>query len=259
MSSILKLSLAKIDRDADFQARAQLSEEAIVDYCELVRDGIELPPIIVFRQGAKYRIGDGWHRFWTYDRCGETEIPADIRPGDERDAALFAAASNWLHGVRRTPADKRLCVGILLDNPDCAQWSSRMIAEHCHLSATFVEKIRKERKPDDTTVTASSCDSGEDTATAEPPRVGKDGKKRRVARKKAGQSDPAPDPKPASKAGKEVTSPAVRKECKTLWGKFIRAMDIALTEDSQAFSSIVPTEISAISEKMAQHWGGGLK
>ena len=258
MSAIVQLKLDKIDRDAETHSRAQLSEEAIQDYSEVIRDGIDLPPIVIFRQGSRYFIGDGWHRFWAYDRASkEDTIPAEIRPGDERDALLYAASANHEHGVRRTAADKRICVEIVLDNPDTAQWSSRMIAEHCHVGHPFVEKIRKQREPDDSTGIDSSCHTGQDAQPADSPRVGKDGKARR-ARKKSGQT-PKPDPKPAPKAGKEVTSPAVRKECKALWGKFIRAMDVAMTEQGQAYSEVCSEEITAISEKMTEHWGGGLK
>jgi len=72
------------------------------------------------------------------------EIEAEIHDGSRRDAILFAVSANDKHGLRRTNADKRRSVLVLLEDFEWSEWNNTKIAEVCGVSATFVDKIRKE-------------------------------------------------------------------------------------------------------------------
>lgn len=56
----------------------------------------------------------GWHRVAGAEQAGLTEIEADVQPGTKRDALLYSAGANATHGLRRSNADKRRSVRLLL-------------------------------------------------------------------------------------------------------------------------------------------------
>ena len=43
-------------------------------------------------------------------------MPCEVRTGTANDAILYAVGDNAAHGVRRSDADKRNCVAIVLRN-----------------------------------------------------------------------------------------------------------------------------------------------
>ena len=124
--------------------------------------------------------------------------------GGRIDALKHSLGSNTEHGYRRTPADKRYAVGkALAEFPDL---SSRMIAELCRVSPTFVGEIRKNSQ-----MSTVHVDSSGDSALEK--RVGQDGKARRVPRRKPAEEDGrqhgADDPAGIeSEAGQTPSGPA---------------------------------------------------
>ncbi|MCJ2017151.1 hypothetical protein MKK84_06900 [Methylobacterium sp. E-065] len=72
-----------------------------------------------------------------------------MRQGGLRDAILHSAGANFDHGLRRTNADKRRAVWILLEeelvsiNPETGDpWSNREIARRCAVDEGLVRKLR---------------------------------------------------------------------------------------------------------------------
>lgn len=72
-----------------------------------------------------------------------------MRQGGLRDAILHSVGANATHGLRRTSADKRRAVAILLEDelvstdPEMgAPWSNREIARRCAVSADMVDRLR---------------------------------------------------------------------------------------------------------------------
>lgn len=138
------LALDKIRIDGGTQMRADLNEDVVAEYAQIVRDGGDFPPVVVFFDGSKHWLADGFHRHFAYQRAGAFEIPAEIRKGSKRDAILHSVGANAEHGLRRTNADKRKAVETLLKDKEWAAWSDREVARACGLTHPFVGKVRAE-------------------------------------------------------------------------------------------------------------------
>jgi hypothetical protein len=57
-----------------------------------------------------------------------TDIEAQVQEGTCDEALLFAVGSNATHGLRRTNADKRRAMTMLLIHPEYSEWSDRALA-----------------------------------------------------------------------------------------------------------------------------------
>jgi len=184
------LEVADIQDKHVIQLRAEMSQQAIEDYAEAYRRKSKglLPPIVVFRDEYDSKthtdyVVDGGHRLAGARLAGLRYIEADILYGRHRDALLYACGCNARHGLRRTPADKRLAVQMLLGDPEWSKKSARWIADKCQVSHPFVAGLRSELE----------------TLPVDEKRVGRDGKVRgRKQSAPASVSASAPDSAPAS-------------------------------------------------------------
>lgn len=143
MNQVKQLPLDQIEASADVQARAAMDDEAIEDYAEAFREQRELPPVVVYFDDQTNWLADGFHRLAAAKLLGWKRIKAEVRRGDQRDALLHSASSNTTHGLRRSNADKRRAVGILLADAEWSKWSSREIARRCGVSESFVRSVRE--------------------------------------------------------------------------------------------------------------------
>ncbi len=135
----MKINIALIRTDGQTQPRERLDTNVVSDYAEMLD---ALPPVTVFREGNNYWLADGFHRHAAHVKAKLEQISADVRNGTVDDARLFAAGANAAHGLRRTIADKRRAVRIVLWHPLAEDWSDRQIATHCGVSHTFVARSR---------------------------------------------------------------------------------------------------------------------
>lgn len=249
----MPLLLSLIDRASNTQVRAKLNDEAIADYRFLIEEKrmIETIPMLdVFFDGVTYHIADGWHRFEAAFEAGLESLTCRIYQGSERDARIFACQANQKHGVRRTAADKRRAVELLLEDQEWSEKSSRAIADHVGVAHTFVEKVRSERSEGEL---ESTPVEGDEPAT----RTGADGKKRKAPAPKDGPSASKDSSKPAPalskenpevKSGDEKISPAQRKQARNAFGVVARFVD--LVEEPEVKRALVD-----IAEAMKPHWG----
>jgi hypothetical protein len=132
------LSGLKIDPAA--QVRQKCSAGVVKTYAQAMyeqkSDGVWcFPPVLVFDDGAILWLGDGRQRCLAAVQAGLSEIIAEIRPGSERDALLFAITANTDHGLPRTIADKRKAVSLLLADTEWSAWSDREIARRCQVGS----------------------------------------------------------------------------------------------------------------------------
>lgn len=143
MSEINNVPLDSVRINGGTQSRVELNQSAIAEYAEAIRFGTDLPPVVIFFDGANFWLADGFHRYHAHRQAGAMEIAADIRTGTQRDAILFSVGANASHGLRRTNEDKRKAVTILLSDPEWAAWSDREIARQCGVGAPLVADVRK--------------------------------------------------------------------------------------------------------------------
>jgi len=139
-----KLDLENIRIDGGTQSRVELNESVVSDYADAIAAGENLPPVVVFFDGADHWLADGFHRYFGHKKLGLIEILADIREGTRRDAVLYSVGANGNHGLRRSNADKRKAVETLLKDADWAKWSDREIARQCGVHHDMVGKMRTE-------------------------------------------------------------------------------------------------------------------
>lgn len=143
-----KIKIQNVVAPEELHPRAKLSEPAIEDYAQAMKDGVELPPIVVFQDERGCHLADGWHRLEAARRIGWKQITADVRKGSRRDALLYAVGANAKHGLRRTRADKRKAIQLLLDDPELQKWSVNQIAKACNVSWDLVEAVRHAYLPE---------------------------------------------------------------------------------------------------------------
>lgn len=184
----IRIDLIRAERD--LQAREALSADTIHDYVDALVDGVELPPVVVVvDEAGVYWLVDGWHRLEAHRRTQRKTIRCDVRQGDRRAAVLAAAGANLTHGLRRTPADKRRAVGLLLADPEWAEWSDRAIAEHCGVSHRFVSLQRR--------AATGNVASGPRTNADSLTRIGRDGREIDVSGLQARAADEEEELEPA--------------------------------------------------------------
>jgi ParB-like chromosome segregation protein Spo0J len=145
----MKLKLTEVKLDSGLQARAAMSESVVQEYTDVIREGGVMPPVTVFHDGTQYHLADGWHRYFAHKGAGFAEIEADIKEGTRRDAILYSVSANDKHGLRRSNADKRKAVMLLLEDFEWSEWNDVKIATQCGVSSMFVGKLRKEINGDE--------------------------------------------------------------------------------------------------------------
>lgn len=142
-----KLNLNAIRIDGGTQPRERIDMATVTEYADAIKAGAELPPVVVFHDGADNWLADGFHRWHGHKQADKASILADVRAGSLLDAKLFAVGANGAHGLRRTNEDKRRAVQMVLDEPAWKDWSDRNVAEACGVSHTFVAQIRRPPPP----------------------------------------------------------------------------------------------------------------
>ena len=130
--------------DSSIQPRMKIDPAIVREYAAAMSEGTQFPPVIVFHDGDNYWVADGFHRIMAAKEAGLTHIDAEVRVGTPRDAVLYAVGTNSAHGIRRSNADKRRAVEMLLSDEEWRQLSNIEIARRCVVSHTFVNSVREE-------------------------------------------------------------------------------------------------------------------
>jgi hypothetical protein len=149
----MRLTISLIRTDGGTQPRAEINHAVVSDYADAMTDGAAFPPVVVFYDGERYWLADGFHRVKAAVQIGLLEIDADVRQGTRRDAVLYSVGANATHGYRRTNADKRRAVETLLSDEEWGKWSNYQIAEKCGVSEQLVRSLRLNRSDEPRTYT----------------------------------------------------------------------------------------------------------
>ena len=186
------------------QARVALSAATIEEFATDLRQGCVFPPIVVFFDRQTYWLADGFHRMAAYRFTEAPTIRADVRAGSRRDAILYAAGSNRAHGLRRTIADRRYAVLLLLSDDEWFDRSDHWVAETVGVDRATVADVRR-MIVDGTLARLNRPHVDEPPPEDRPSRTGKDGKKYPKKRsqcqevssgEKEGEVDPLPPSMP---------------------------------------------------------------
>lgn len=141
------LPLADLKIDPELQCRTKgVSRSVAAEYAALIEAGTDFPPVVVFldNKGVHW-LADGFHRVEAHSLAKRTEVAADVRQGSRKDALLFAAGANASHGLRRTTADKRRAIELVLGN--FPKLSDRKIGEAVGVDHKTVSATRARLAP----------------------------------------------------------------------------------------------------------------
>jgi hypothetical protein len=136
--------IASIRRDGGTQIRAALDEATVAAYAQLLAEGGELPPVVVFDDEKTLWLADGFHRVESELRAGRKRISYFRHIGTQRDALLYAVGANATHGLPRSNADKRRAIEAMLADTEWATWTDRRIAAATHVGHELVARVREE-------------------------------------------------------------------------------------------------------------------
>lgn len=140
------MNLNAIRIDGGTQQRAVIDQETVEQYAELVKEGVEFPPVTVYFDGSETWLADGFHRWHAHKAAGKASIATHMIPGSQRDAILHSLGANATHGLRRSQDDKRKAVMTMLEDFEWSDWSDREIARRCNVSVQLVQAVKHELK-----------------------------------------------------------------------------------------------------------------
>lgn len=138
----IELMISEITIDSSIQTRAGINDAIVKEYAAELMAGLTFPPVVIFDDGNKKYLADGFHRLAAAKQVGRDRFAVDIRQGRKQDALMHSLKANAEHGLRRTNEDKQHAVELLLDDFEYSDASDREIAQLCAVSHPFVAKIR---------------------------------------------------------------------------------------------------------------------
>lgn len=133
--------LSDITVDNDLQPRAFIKTEVVDEYAEAMQYGESFPPIILFSDGEKNWLADGYHRYYAAKKAGLDSLGAEFRTGTKTDAVRFSLSANANHGLRRSRADKRRAILMALET--FGDLSNRELAKIVKVDDKTIGKYRE--------------------------------------------------------------------------------------------------------------------
>ena len=88
--TIKRLTLEDIDIFSGTQTRVSTNDEAVESYAEAMKLGSEFPPVVVYFDGAKHYLADGFHRYLAAKKIEESKLAAEVHEGTRGDALIHA-------------------------------------------------------------------------------------------------------------------------------------------------------------------------
>ena len=145
-----ELRIDQIQILEELQSRASTDWKHVDELVELLQSGGQFKDHpVVFRQGPagdEYFLADGFHRVHAYLKAGIETAMFDVRAGGStafRLAKLWSIQSNITHGLKRSNADKRRAVEMLLADEEWSSKSDRWIAETAGVHHVTVANIKQ--------------------------------------------------------------------------------------------------------------------
>lgn len=144
MSGTRMTNLDDLELDGGTQVRLAMDRDTVSHYAELYLNDTVLPPILVFYDGLKYWVVDGFHRVAAARQAKRSTIEADVRKGTQTEAQYEALKGNK-HGLPLMAHDRARAVQRALRlHPE---YSDRRIAADVGVSHNTVAKYRAAEGP----------------------------------------------------------------------------------------------------------------
>ena len=179
------IPIDRIDTTGGTQMRCRIDDDTVADYRAAMIDGADFPAVVVFAEGKKYWLADGFHRYRARLSIGARDIRCEVHVGDRFDAIAYAVGANKANGLRRTNADKQMAVRAALSLERLASWSDRAIAELVGVAPNTVGAMR-----------GATAQVAQLNGTTEK-RTGRDGKSRHVPKSQTPRVAARGDDRPA--------------------------------------------------------------
>jgi len=157
-----------------------IDPDVVREYADLIREGVQFPPVRVWWDGNNYWLTDGFHRLAAAEQAAIDQIAAEVCLGSLEDAQWDSCGVNACHGVRRTGVETEQVVRLALQHPRAAGLSNVAIAKHLHMPETTLRRwLKKLSSPrgEDTVRTVSRGGTSYPQSTA---RIGKGAHLRRA-------------------------------------------------------------------------------
>ena len=136
------IDLSEITTDGETQARLSINQDTVNHYAGLLSDGVEFDAVVVFSDGKKKYLADGFHRYFAHRQNGLLQIEAVIIKGSLRDAQWFAFGSN-VHGLPFTKEERHANIRRCLLDAEWGKLSDRELAAHLNTSRSQVLRVRQ--------------------------------------------------------------------------------------------------------------------
>jgi hypothetical protein len=252
--NVEELSVWQIDLETN-HGRVKPDPDTVDAFASAMMQGAQFPPGVVFFDGEVYCLGDGKTRTLAAISIGRETFPYEVREGNADDALLFslsleAHAEGEKAPLRRSNADKRNAVAVMLRHEKWSKYSARKIADHVGVDPKTVASVREE------------LESGEEIPTCGQV-VGSDGKTYPKPERKAGPTngklrddDPDDDSDPHDDAG-SIAAEGQSDEIDYLMGlKLYNDLPVK-TRDGFATDALLyracQAEMEALAAKLGRH------
>jgi hypothetical protein len=143
---IKMLKVIDLEKPGLSQSRVAADSETIAKYKAAWEAGVtDFPEIVVYQDGEKYHIADGFHRVQSLmlanlgKKVEHRKIACEVRSGTLQDAIAYSLGANLRHGLLPSIGDKKRAVLLYygLNSEHCAQ-SNNTVSKACGCSHTFV-------------------------------------------------------------------------------------------------------------------------
>jgi len=139
LNKVLPMSLVELSGSTQ---QRPLDESTVNKYVDLMRDGVEFPPVEIIFDGRSYWLWDGFHRYRAHQILEKKEIKANVENGNKRDAVWYSLGANATHGLPRPYGSLKSIIMTVLND---AKWSKKSdidIARHVHCTRQYVFGLR---------------------------------------------------------------------------------------------------------------------
>jgi hypothetical protein len=141
----MKIKMLHIKIDSGTQRR-QLDTAISDHYAELLKSGVEFPPVELVHDGKFFYLWDGFHRHSAHQMLDHEEIDANVQNGTLEDAIWLSYSANTTHGLPRKPGEIKQAIEEILNNPKWSCKTDKEIAEHINCSYRSIEDARRAKK-----------------------------------------------------------------------------------------------------------------